>query len=575
MIHYHSRMLATLAATIPLLLAQATSIPATGPASAPAEGPLVQDPAGILAVLLAVLAVIFWMTQHRVLGRVFKVIPALVFCYFVPTTLTTLGVIPDESPLYEWVKTFVLPASLLLLILALDVPGIIRLGPKAGIMLLAGTTGVVIGGPISLFICQRWLPEDAWRGMTALAGSWIGGGANFVALGEAARVSPEMLGAMVIPDVFVASIWMGVLLYLSGHQQRIDAWSGANPGAIRQLERRMTEFQERVTRVPRLPDLVIILMFGFLGSWLSYWAGVEINGALERRLTIGAVRLTVDIPEGADAKAKLGIEEVHGRKERLLMLSITGEDPGGGQIVGDGPPAGEIRATSVCEATVNLSCSGVETLGELAIYISEHIPNWSAELLPVAGAGDRPATELRRFERSDVPTGGHVMRVPDRRRPGLWNFHTSLAGSTWKFIIVTAVGVVLSFTRARNLEGAGASKLGSVMIYLLVTCIGASADFAKIIEAPALIVMGFVWIAFHIIMLLGVGWLIKAPIFFIAVGSQANIGGAASAPVVAAAYHPSLAPVGALLAVAGYVLGTYAGLVCMHMLKAVAHAGGG
>ena len=435
-------MLATLAATIPLLLAQAASAPATSPTSAPAEGPLVQDPAGILAVLMAVLAVIFWMTQHRVLGRVFKIIPALVFCYFVPTTLTTLGLIPDKSPLYEWVKAFVLPASLLLLILALDVPGILRLGPKAGIMLLAGTTGVVIGGPISLFVCQQWLPEDAWKGMAALAGSWIGGGANFVAIGKSAGASDPMLATMVIPDVFVASIWMGVLLYLSGHQHRVDAWTGADATAIRELERRLTEFQARVTRVPLLPDLMIILAFGFVGSWISYAAGNE----LARHIAAS--------PRFA--------------------------------------------------------------------FVGEFIP-----------------------------------------------------ATTWKYIIVTTLGVILSFTPARKLEGAGASKLGSVMIYLLVACIGASADFAKIVQAPALILMGFVWIAFHIIMLLGVGWLIKAPIFFVAVGSQANIGGAASAPVVAAAYHPSLAPVGALLAVAGYVLGTYAGLVCMHMLKSVAHAGGG
>lgn len=144
--------------------------------------PLVTEPIGVLAILLGVLAVIFWLTEHKKFGRVFKVVPALVFCYFVPTTLTTLGVLPESSPLYSWIKAFVLPASLLLLILALDVPGIIRLGPKAGIMLLAGTVGVVIGGPISLLICSfilpsSWaLPDDVWRGMTALAGSWIGGG---------------------------------------------------------------------------------------------------------------------------------------------------------------------------------------------------------------------------------------------------------------------------------------------------------------------------------------------------------------------------------------------------------------
>jgi len=113
------------------------------------------------------------------------------------------------------------------------------------------------------------------------------------------------------------------------------------------------------------------------------------------------------------------------------------------------------------------------------------------------------------------------------------------------------------------------------MIYLLVACIGASADFRKIIEAPAFMAMGFIWMAFHVIVLLAVGRLIRAPIFFVAVGSQSNIGGAASAPVVASAFHPSLAPVGALLAVAGYVLGTYAGWICMLMLKEIAETGAG
>jgi len=400
-------------------------------ATATDQAPLVENPAGVLAVLLAVLAVIFWMTQHPTLGKIFKVVPALIFCYFVPTTLTTLNIIPADSALYDFVKSYVLPASLLLLILSLDVPGILRLGPKAVIMLLAGTTGVVLGGPLSLWICKDMLPPDIWQGMTALCGSWIGGGANFVALGKIAEASDQMIAAMVIPDVFVANCWMAVLLYSSAHQNRIDDWTRANATAIRTLEQRLTDFQQRVNRIAALPDLMIILAFGFTGSWLSYVGG-----------------------------------------------------------------------------------------------------DW------------------------------------------LTNHGFGLSGVTWKFILITTVGVGLSFTPARNLEGAGASKIGSVMIYLLVACIGAHADFTTIGEQPAYILMGFIWIAVHIVILLGVGLLIRAPIFFVAVGSQANIGGAASAPVVAAAFHPSLAPVGALLAVAGYVLGTYAGLLCMWMLKAVAGVGG-
>ena len=391
---------------------------------------MIEHEAGILAVLLGCLAVIFWATEHPTLGRIFKVIPALIFCYFVPTTLTTLGVIPESAPLYTWIKAFVLPASLFLLVIALDVPGIIRLGPKAVIMMLAGTFGVVIGGPISLMICKGVLPEDAWRGMTALCGSWIGGSANFVALGQIAEASDEMMALMVIPDVFLANVWMGVLLYFAANQVAIDRKTGANTEAIDDLKQRMTAFQEKVNRIPSLADLIMILALGFGASWLAF-------------------------------------------------------------------------------------------------DIGQRLP--------------------------EIKMGGSVL----------------ISGTSWKYILVTSVGVVLSFTKVRNLEGAGASKIGTVMIYLLVACIGASADFRKILDAPGFLMAGAIWIVIHVIVLLTVGKLIKAPIFFVAIGSQANIGGAASAPVVASAFHPSLAPVGALLAIAGYVLGTYAGLLCMKLLQAV------
>lgn len=403
-------------------------------AARPDETPLIEHPAGILAVLLVALAAIFWAAQHPVVGRLFRIIPSLLFCYFVPTALATAGLIPHESALYSWIKAHLLPASLLLLILALDLPGIIRLGPKAGIMLLAGTFGVVIGGPIALLICGKYLPDDIWKGMAALSGSWIGGGANFVAIGNAAGITESMLAMMVIPDVFVANVWMGVLLYLSGRQHAIDRWTGADASAIRDLERRMSDYHERVNRIPRLADLVIILSIGFLGSWIGFRA----QGWL---------------PDIGFEKAK-----------------------------------------------------------------------------PI------------------------------------------ISGSTWVYVVVTTIGLLLSFTRVRNLEGAGASKVGSVMLYLLVACIGASANFSTIRESPELILMGFVWMAVHISVLLFVGWLIKAPIFLIAIGSQANIGGAASAPIVASAFHPSLAQVGVLLAVAGYVLGTYCGLMCMQLLRMVAGA---
>ncbi|MCH8939478.1 MAG: DUF819 family protein, partial [Gemmatimonadetes bacterium] len=80
---------------------------------------------------------------------------------------------------------------------------------------------------------------------------------------------------------------------------------------------------------------------------------------------------------------------------------------------------------------------------------------------------------------------------------------------------------------------------------------------------------GALWISIHVAILFGAARLVRAPLFFIATGSMANIGGAASAPVVAGVYHPAMAPVGLLMAVAGYVLGIYGGLACAYLLSLV------
>lgn len=140
----------------------------------------------------------------------------------------------------------------------------------------------------------------------------------------------------------------------------------------------------------------------------------------------------------------------------------------------------------------------------------------------------------------------------------------------WMITIATALGILLSFTKLRQYEGAGASKIGSVFIYILVASIGMKMDLTKIVENPGLIFVGLVWMAIHVGLLFVVAKLIKAPYFFLAVGSKANIGGAASAPVVAAAFHPSLATVGVLLAVFGYVVGTYGAMLCAELMKIAA-----
>ncbi|MDP6057692.1 MAG: DUF819 family protein, partial [Pirellulaceae bacterium] len=140
----------------------------------------------------------------------------------------------------------------------------------------------------------------------------------------------------------------------------------------------------------------------------------------------------------------------------------------------------------------------------------------------------------------------------------------------WLIVLSTTLGVFLSFTKARNLEGVGASRVGTAFIFTLVATIGLNMDIRAVFEEPELFVVGLVWMLFHVGLMFVVGYVIRAPYFFLAVGSKANIGGAASAPVVAAAFHPSLAPVGVLLAVLGYALGTYGAWLCAIMMRAVA-----
>jgi uncharacterized membrane protein len=141
------------------------------------------------------------------------------------------------------------------------------------------------------------------------------------------------------------------------------------------------------------------------------------------------------------------------------------------------------------------------------------------------------------------------------------------SGFFWIVVTATTIGMSLSFTRFRSLEGAGASKIGSVFIFLLVAIIGTRMDVFQIADAPLLFLVGIIWMLVHVSLLIAVAKLVRAPFFFVAVGSQSNVGAAASAPVVAAAFHPALAPVGVLLAVLGYALGTYGAIICAELMR--------
>jgi len=460
--------------------------------------PFFTNDAVVLGLLLAVLAAIFYTSHldHPGWKKFYTYVPALLLCYFIPALLHwPLGLIaahwydydlidflqknghaiPDlsmsyseldqyfkdqnlkeatdgfkhHSQLYFVASRFLLPASLVLLCLGIDFKGLRDLGPKALIMFFAATVGIVIGGPLALFIVLNFAggiipaePDQVWRGLSTVAGSWIGGGANQNAMAIIYEVDDApIFPTMIIVDVVVANIWMGFLLYGANISERMDAWLKADSSAIERLKESVAAYRASIQKIPTTTTLMILMAVAFGGVALAHW--------------------------GAD--------------------SITGS------------MSDELKAT-------------------LSSY----------------------------------------------------RLNSLMSHFFWLIVISTTVGLVLSFTKARRLEGVGASTWGSIFIYILVVTIGMKMNLGEVLNNLGLFAVGIIWMLVHIIILLVTAKIIRAPFFFVAVGSQANVGGAASAPVVASAFSPSLAPVGVLMAVLGYALGTYAAILCAEMMRMVA-----
>jgi uncharacterized membrane protein len=427
--------------------------------------PIFTNDAIVFGILMSSLGVVFY-TESKTNGfwhRFYKIVPGLFMAYFIPAIFTTFGIISPEwkainaageitsnsSELYYVASRFLLPAALVLMTLSIDLKAIFNLGSKALIMFFTGTIGIIIGGPIAILLISFFSPEtvggsdfDAvWRGLSTLAGSWIGGGANQTAMLEIYKYNPAKYGGMVIVDIVVANVWMAILLIGIGKKDSINKWLQADTNAIDELKNKVITFTKKVKRNPSLTDFMIMLAIAF-----------------------GTV-----------------------------------------------------------------------------------------------GFGHFSAKYLSQFF-SEI-----VAAINSQTWRNVFSFLSS--PFFWLISISTMVAIVLSYTKAKTYEGAGASKLGSIFIYILVATIGMKMDLNQAFENPGLMFIGFVWISIHALLLIIVAKIIKAPYFFLALGSQANVGGAASAPIVAQAFHPSLATVGVLLAVFGYAIGTVGAILCTILME--------
>ncbi|MCL1635166.1 DUF819 family protein [Luteimonas sp. SX5] len=413
----------------------------------PASTALITNDIVVLGLIAATLGLVFF-TESRKTGlwkKFYTYVPALLLCYFIPGIYNSIGLIDgNASKLYNPVASRVLlPAALVLLTLTIDLKGVLRLGPKLLAMYAAASVSVMLGAFAAFWLMGLVHPEtvagDTWGGMAALAGSWIGGGANMVAMKEVFAVDETTFGQFVVVDVGVGYVWMAVLIFLANRAEAIDARSGADTRAIEELKERLVSYQKQHQRVASLSDLMIIV-----------------------GIALGAVGLSHAVA------------------------------------------------------------------GPIAAWFGTNV-SWAKTV----------------------------------------SLHEPFV---WVVVLSTFIGLGLSFTRLREYDGAGASKIGTLFLYFLIACIGMQMDIMALADKPWLFALGVIWISVHILLLWLVGRLLRVPFFYFALGSQSNIGGPASAPVVASVFHPSLAPVGALLGALGYATGTVLAYVVGIVLRAMAGA---
>jgi uncharacterized membrane protein len=172
---------------------------------------LITDPMSVFAFLAGVVAMIYWVSGLPRFKKLFEYTPQVIYVYFLPMLATTVGITPASSPAYDWLTRYLLPFALLLLMISIDLKAILKLGPVALFMVVAGTLGIIVGGPVAYLLFRGFLPADAWTGFAALSGSWIGGTANMVAIAESVGTPDSAMGPIIVVDTVVGYGWMGVL----------------------------------------------------------------------------------------------------------------------------------------------------------------------------------------------------------------------------------------------------------------------------------------------------------------------------------------------------------------------------
>jgi len=395
---------------------------------------MIQDEISIFIFLVILLALIYYVAHlpYKWAQFIFKAVPTLLFCYFLPSAFVSLGVIDvSHSDLNGSLSKILLPFCIFYFSLGLPISQLKKLGKMSLLIFFAGSIGVILGGPISLWISHFFFPEsftaESYKGMATIAGSWIGGTANQMALNAIFNPSADELAKAVTVDVFFGETWLAILLILIPFQSKINHYFKAKDDS-QFLD---LDWEEHNTHKS----------FTFIN--LLYMLG--------------------------------------------LGFSVT-------QIA-------QLVATFLVQMGAN---------GPIFQFLNK---------------------------------------------------------SFWVFLFSTIFGILLGLTKLRKLYGEGGDVISTLFLYFIIASIGLKISISHLFSTPILLFTGFIWIAMHGLAIFVVGKWLKAPYHYMAIASQANVGGIASTSIVATAFSPRLTPMGIILALLGYAVGTYGGYLSAILMK--------
>lgn len=533
----------------------------------------------IFGMLMVILAFIFYTakSKNNFWQKFYTYVPSLLLCYFIPSVLTTSGIVDiSDSSLYYVASRYLLPASLVLLTLSIDLKSTLQLGPKALIMFFVATFSIVVGGPLTIMFIG-WVSPQTLEQLYAF------------------HLSPEYKNELTVSSP-------SAKLCAAFAEKKRPISKNASIEKISENRWRITEekcvieqrdgflhvtandkthkipqkatldfFENRKTLVSKLEENNIVIN--------DYDIFHEKDGILH--IVVGPYLLV-----GKDGGINV-YRDIKSQDIARGMTTLIGSWIGGGanqtamketfrvdNEIFSAMTTVDILVANLWMALLLLGAANYKRLDEklqadnTAIEaIRDQMQKFQAQNSRIPTLNDLMVVAGIAFGITSLSHFGADYFAPYIKNNVKWLAEINLGSEFfWTILLATTGGLLLSFSKARKLEGVGASKVGSVFLYVLVATIGMKMDLFAIFRNPDLFFLGFVLIFFHIVLLLTTSYLIRAPFFFTAVGSQANIGGAASAPIVASAVDPALAPVGVLLAVLGYALGTYCAWLCGQLM---------